>query len=79
VVDLIAAVERFITAGNDRSRPLTRTTDPDTAIAKPTDPRGARHRPDQLQTTESGPALSVRNRGSFGRPLPPGKEMLAAG
>jgi transposase len=39
VADLIAAIERFITAWNDRCRPFTWTKDPDTVIAKATDPR----------------------------------------
>src|SRR5215213_981862 len=39
VADLIGAIERFITAWNDRCRPFTWTKDPDTVIAKATDPR----------------------------------------
>src|SRR3954451_5870365 len=39
VADLIAAIERFITAWNDRCRPFTWTKDPDTIIAKATHPR----------------------------------------
>jgi len=39
VADLIATIERFIDAWNDRCRPLTWTKDPDTIIAKATDPR----------------------------------------
>src|SRR3954454_659701 len=39
VADLIAAIERFITAWNDRCRPFTWTKDPDIVIAKATDPR----------------------------------------
>ena len=39
VADLIAAIERFITAWNDRCAPFTWTKDPDTVIAKATDPR----------------------------------------
>src|SRR3954464_6445091 len=39
VADLIAAIERFIGAWNDRCRPFTWTKDPDTIIAKATDPR----------------------------------------
>jgi transposase len=39
VADLIYAIERFITAWNDRCRPFTWTQDPDTVIAKATDPR----------------------------------------
>jgi hypothetical protein len=39
VADLIAAIERFILAWNDRCRPFTWTKDPDTVIAKATDPR----------------------------------------
>jgi hypothetical protein len=39
VADLIAAIKRFITAWNDRCAPFTWTKDPDTVIAKATDPR----------------------------------------
>jgi transposase len=39
VADLIAAIDRFIAAWNDRCRPFTWTKDPDTVIAKATDPR----------------------------------------
>jgi transposase len=39
VADLIAAIERFIAAWNDRCRPFTWTKDPDTVIAKATDRR----------------------------------------
>src|SRR3954463_7125051 len=39
VADLIAAIERFIAAWNDRCRPFSWTKDPDTVIAKATDPR----------------------------------------
>src|SRR4051794_7833832 len=39
VADLIAAIERFIAAWNDHCRPFTWTKDPDTVIAKATDPR----------------------------------------
>ncbi len=39
VADLIAALERFIDAWNDRCRPFTWTKDPDTVLAKVTDPR----------------------------------------
>ena len=39
VADLIAAIERFIDAWNDRCRPFTWTKDPDTVIAKASDPR----------------------------------------
>ena len=39
VADLIAAIERFIAAWNDRCRPFTWTKDPDTVIAKATDSR----------------------------------------
>jgi hypothetical protein len=44
VADLIAAIERFILAWNDRCRPFTWTKDPDTVIAKATD---SRHRKTQ--------------------------------
>jgi transposase len=37
VADLVAAIERFIDARNDRCRPFTWTKDPDTVIAKATD------------------------------------------
>jgi transposase len=39
VADLIAAIERFILAWNDRCRPFTWAKDPDTVIAKASDPR----------------------------------------
>ena len=39
VADLVAATESFIHAWNDRCRPFTWTKDPDTVIAKATDPR----------------------------------------
>src|SRR5919112_641659 len=39
VADLIAAIGRFIDAWNDRCAPFTWTKDPDTVIAKATDPR----------------------------------------
>jgi transposase len=39
VADLIAAIERFIDAWNDRCRPFSWTKDPDTVIAKATAPR----------------------------------------
>jgi transposase len=39
VADLIAAIERFIDAWNDRCTPFTWTKDPDTVIAKATDSR----------------------------------------
>jgi transposase len=39
VADLIAAIERFIAAWNDRCAPFTWTKHPDTVIAKATDPR----------------------------------------
>ena len=39
VADLIAAIERFIDAWNDRCAPFTWTKDPDTVIAKATDSR----------------------------------------
>src|SRR4051812_1804676 len=39
VADLIAAIERFIDAWNDRCAPFTWTKDPDTIIAKAIDPR----------------------------------------
>src|SRR3954468_5967281 len=39
VAGLIAAIERFIAAWNDRCRPFTWTKDPDTVIAKATDSR----------------------------------------
>jgi hypothetical protein len=49
VADLIAAIERFIDAWNDRCAPFTWTKDPDTVIAKATDPR---HRKTQ-QTSDT--------------------------
>jgi hypothetical protein len=39
VADLIAAIERFIDAWNDLCRPFSWTKDPDTLLAKATDPR----------------------------------------
>jgi hypothetical protein len=39
VADLITAIERFIDAWNDRCRPFSWTKDPDTLLAKATDPR----------------------------------------
>src|SRR5688500_7969702 len=45
VADLIAAIERFIAAWNDRCRPFTWTKDPDTVIAKAT-----RHQSSKTQT-----------------------------
>jgi transposase len=39
VADLIAAIEAFIDAWNDRCAPFSWTKDPDTIIAKATDPR----------------------------------------
>jgi transposase len=39
VADLVAAIERFIAAWNDRCTPFTWTKDPDTVIATATDPR----------------------------------------
>lgn len=39
VADRIAAIQRFIDAWNDRCTPFTWTKDPDTIIAKVTDPR----------------------------------------
>lgn len=46
VADLIAAIERFIDAWNDRCAPFTWTKNPDTVIAKATNPH---HR--KIQTT----------------------------
>ena len=45
--DLIAAIGRFIDAWNDRCAPFTWTKDPDTIIAKATDPR---HHKTQLRS-----------------------------
>jgi transposase len=50
VADLIAAIGRFIAAWNDRCRPFTWTKDPDTVIAKATDPR--RRKTQQTSDTE---------------------------
>jgi len=50
VADLIAAIERFIDAWNGRCRPFTWTKDPDTVIAKATDPR--RHKTQQTSDTQ---------------------------
>jgi transposase len=60
VVHLIAAIERFIDAWNDRGTPFTWTKDPDTVVAKATDPR---HR--KTQTTSVPGALA---RGFHGGP-----------
>jgi hypothetical protein len=60
VADVIAAIERFLAASNDRCRPFTWTKDPDTVIAKATD-GAARHKQRQLRSTRSGPH---RQRGS---------------
>ncbi len=49
VADLIAAIERFIDAWNDRCAPFTWTKDPDTVIAKAAHPR---HRKTQ-QTSDT--------------------------
>jgi hypothetical protein len=53
VVHLIAAIERFIDAWNDRGTPFTWTKDLDTVVAKATDPR---HR--KTQTTSVTGALA---------------------
>src|SRR3954451_159777 len=50
VADLIAAIEHFIDAWNDRCRPFTWTKDPDTVLAKATDPR--RHKTQTTSDTE---------------------------
>jgi hypothetical protein len=50
VADLIAAIQRFIDAWNDRRAPFTWTKDPDTVIAKATDPR--RRKTQQTSETE---------------------------
>src|SRR4051794_33994055 len=39
VADLITSIQRFVDAWNDRCTPFTGTKDPDTTIAKATDPR----------------------------------------
>jgi transposase len=51
VADLIAAIERFIAAWNDRCTPFTWTKDPDTVIVKATDPRRRKTKPRQLRST----------------------------
>jgi hypothetical protein len=56
VADLIAAIERFIDAWNDRCAPFTWTKDPDTVIAKATDPR--RRKTQQTSDTSTSPGLS---------------------
>jgi hypothetical protein len=43
--DLIAAIQRFIDAWNDRCAPFIWTKDPDTIIAKATDPRHRKTQP----------------------------------
>jgi hypothetical protein len=50
VGDLIGAIERFIEAWNDRCAPFTWTKDPDTVIAKATDPR--RRKTQTMSVTE---------------------------
>jgi transposase len=50
VTDLIAAIDRFIAAWNDRCRPFTWTKDPDTVITKATDPR--HRKTEQTSVTE---------------------------
>jgi hypothetical protein len=55
VVHLIAAIERFIDAWSDRGTPFTWTKDPNTVVAKATDPR---HR--KTQTTSVPGALGMR-------------------
>src|SRR5215203_3112203 len=50
VADLIAAIQRFIDAWNDRCAPFTWTKDPDTVIAKATDPR--RRKTETMSVTE---------------------------
>ena len=52
VADLIAAIERFIDAWNDRCAPFTWTKDPDTVIAKATDPLRRKHKRRQFRNTE---------------------------
>jgi hypothetical protein len=56
VADLIAAIERFIAAWNDRRRPFTWTKDPDTVIAKATTRDAARHQRRQLRSTSAASA-----------------------
>jgi hypothetical protein len=50
VADLIAAIQHFIDAWNDRCAPFTWTKDPDTVIAKATNPR--RRKTQQTSDTE---------------------------
>ncbi len=45
VAGLIAAIERFIAAWNDRCRPFTWTKVPDTVLGKATDPRRRKTQP----------------------------------
>jgi transposase len=61
VADLIAAIQRFIDAWNDRCAPFTWTKDPDTIIAKATDPR---HRKTQ-QTSDTDGELTGIESGSL--------------
>jgi transposase len=51
VADLIAAIEHFIDAWNDRCTPFTWTKDPDTVIAKATHPRNRK----TPQTSDTDP------------------------
>jgi len=57
VADLIAAIGRFIDAWNDRCAPFTWTKDPDTIIAKATDPR--RRKTQKTSDTEHYRELSA--------------------
>jgi len=50
VADLIAAIGRFIAAWNHRCTPFTWTKDPDTVVAKATNPR--HHKPPTMAVTE---------------------------
>ncbi len=50
VADLITGIDRFIAAWNDRCAPFTWTKDPDTVIAKATNPR--RHKAQVTSDTE---------------------------
>ena len=50
MADLIAAIQHFIDAWNDRCAPFTWTKDPDTVLAKASDPR--RRKTQTISVTE---------------------------
>jgi hypothetical protein len=54
VADLIAAIERFIDAWNDRCTPFAWTKDPDTSSPKPPTRDAARRKRRQIRSTRTG-------------------------